>query len=111
MHLLHLASVIQWLRITGMYTCSLMLFLPTQIPPVAGQQCNPLYKAAVNQRSALPTVAAAVSTQPATMLFESHLEQHDAPALLDFGTSASFISKKALDIGKRHSTRLRPLSN
>ena len=100
MHLLHLASVTQWLRLTDMYTCSLLLFLPTQIPLVAGQQCNPLYKAAVNQRSALPTVPAAVSNQPSTMLFEGYLEQQDALALLDFGASASFISKKAPDIGK-----------
>ncbi len=68
--------------------------MPTHKPPVAGQQCHPLHKAAV------PSVAAAVSNQPLTMLFEGRLEQQDALMLLDSGASANFISKKALDIGK-----------
>ncbi len=74
--------------------------MPTHTPPVAGQQCHPLHKAVVHQPSAVPSVAAAVSNQPLTMLFEGHLEQQDALMLLDSGASANFISKKALDIGK-----------
>ena len=74
--------------------------LPTHIPAVAGQQCHPLHKAIVHQPSAVPSVAAVVSNQPSTMLFEGHLEQQDALMLLDSGASANFISRKALDIGK-----------
>ncbi len=74
--------------------------MPTRIPPVAGEQCHPLHKAVVHQPSAVPSVAAAVSNQPLTMLFEARLEQQDALMLLDSGASANFISKKALDIGK-----------
>jgi len=54
----------------------------------------------VQQPSAVPFVSAAVSKQPSTVLFERILEQQDALTLLDSGTSANFISKKALDIGK-----------
>jgi len=54
----------------------------------------------VHQPSAVPSVAAAVSNQPLTMLFEGHLEQQDALTLLDSGVSANFILKKALDVGK-----------
>ena len=74
--------------------------VPTHLPPVAGQQCHPLHKAVVHHPSAVPSVAAAVSNQPLTMLFEGRLEQQDALMLLDSGASANFISKKALDIGK-----------
>jgi len=72
----------------------------THIPPVAGEQCLPLHKVIAHQPLAVPSVPAAVSSEPLTMLFEGHLEQQDALALLDFGASASFISKKAPDIGK-----------
>ncbi len=74
--------------------------MPTHVPPVAGQQCHPLHKAVVHQPSAVPSVAAAVSNQPLTMLFEGRLELQDALMLLDSGASANFVSKKALDIGK-----------
>ncbi len=47
--------------------------MPTHVPPVAGQQCHPLHKAVVHQPSAVPSVAAAVSNQPLTMLFEGRL--------------------------------------
>lgn len=52
--------------------------MPTHIAPVAGRQCHLVNKAVVHQPSAVPSVAAAVSNQPSTMLFEGHLEQQDA---------------------------------
>ena len=98
MHLLHLANVVQWLGLTGLYTCSLTGCYACRhttccwstVPPFAQRSCA----------SAVPSVPVAVSKQPLTMLFEGHLEQEDALTLLDSGASANFISKKALDIGK-----------
>ena len=68
--------------------------LPTHIPSVAGQQCHPLHKATVHQRSAVLSVPVAVSNQPINMLFEGHLEQQDALMLLDLGASANFTLNK-----------------
>ena len=57
----------------------------THIPPVAGQQCLPLHKAIVHQPLAVPSVPAAVSSEPLTMLFEGHLEQQDPLRLWTLG--------------------------
>ena len=75
-------------------------FMPTHNPHVAGEQCHPLHKAMVDQPSAMPSVFVAVPHQPSNMLFKGLLEQQDALTLLDSRASASFISKKALYIGK-----------
>ncbi len=77
----------------------------THIPPVAGEQCLPLHKVIAHQPLAVPSVPAAVSSEPLTMLF-GHLEQQDALTPMDSGVSANFVSKKALIIGK---LKLRPL--
>ncbi len=61
MHLLHLASVIDWP--VHVLTDAV---LPTCIPPVAGQQCH-LHQVTVQQLSAVSSLSAAVSHQPLTL--------------------------------------------